>query len=107
MTSVYLILYFCLSVTVSVVSNCLVMIVTAAKKGRGGRLYSSHVCTLSLAVADTAFCLLVHTLMMVTAMGLISPEDLFQTRGKLHLYYRLHLYRLIGAPPTFQNLKNY
>ncbi|XP_045114371.1 opsin-3-like [Portunus trituberculatus] len=70
--------YLIFVVVVSVVANALVVVVRAC--GRRRRLRSSHVCTLSLAVSDVAFSLLVHTLMILAALG-VDPMLLFNEPG--------------------------
>ncbi|XP_063883400.1 melanopsin-like isoform X1 [Scylla paramamosain] len=70
--------YLIFVVVVSVVANALVVVVRAC--GRRRRLRSSHVCTLSLAVSDVAFSLLVHTLMILAALG-VDPMLLFNKPG--------------------------
>ncbi|ROT81263.1 Opsin-5 [Penaeus vannamei] len=49
-------------------------------KNMAQNLRSSHVCTLSLAVSDVAFSLLVHTLMILAALG-VDSALLFNTIG--------------------------
>lgn len=68
---------------VSVVANMLVVVVRVC--GRRRRVRSSHVCTLSLAVSDVAFSLLVHTLMILAALG-VDSALLFNTIGKKELF---------------------
>lgn len=57
------------------------LVVVVRVCGRRRRVRSSHVCTLSLAVSDVAFSLLVHTLMILAALG-VDSALLFNTIGK-------------------------
>lgn len=62
------------------VANTLVVVVRVC--GRRRRLRSSHICTLTLAVSDVAFSLLVHTLMILASLG-VDPMLIFNRAGAL------------------------
>ncbi|XP_068214703.1 melanopsin-like isoform X2 [Palaemon carinicauda] len=70
--------YLIVVVIVSVAANTVVVVVRVC--GRRRRVRSSHVCTLCLAVSDIAFSVLVHTIMILAALG-VDPMLLFDTAG--------------------------
>ncbi|XP_066956746.1 rhodopsin, GQ-coupled-like [Macrobrachium rosenbergii] len=70
--------YLIVVVIVSVAANTVVVVVRVC--GRRRRVRSSHVCTLCLAVSDIAFSILVHTIMILAALG-VDPMILFDTAG--------------------------
>ncbi|XP_071534960.1 uncharacterized protein [Panulirus ornatus] len=70
--------YLIIVVVVSVVANALVVVVRVY--GRRRPVRSSHVCTLCLAVSDVAFSVMVHTVMILAALG-VDPLLLFNTAG--------------------------